>query len=142
MPKPQKDDDLRNMIGGSVRSTIQKVQRIHQLECSYASFMILFRYYLFLLYTYCASTKKQCYVVLCLLVYFLLPQRRRTIQAIGWEVRFGQKFRRYREFIRLNVRMLPLWYRYVIIYAYSTKITLLKRSIQKFKLINYLDLLK
>ena len=51
-----------------------------------------------------------------------------AIRAIGWEVRFGQQFRRYRYFISLNVRMLPLCYRYVIIYAYSTQNMLLQRS--------------
>ena len=50
-----------------------------------------------------------------------------TVRVIGCEVRFGQIFRRYREFISLYVRMLPLCYRYVIIYAYFTQIMLLKR---------------
>ena len=50
-----------------------------------------------------------------------------TIRAIGWEVRFGKKLRRYIEFINLNVCMLPLCYHYVIIYAYSTQIMLLQR---------------
>ena len=50
------------------------------------------------------------------------------ICAIGWEVLFGQQFRRYTDFISLNVRMLPLCHRYVIIYAYYTQIMLLQRS--------------
>ena len=50
------------------------------------------------------------------------------IRAIGWEVRFRQKLRSYREFISLNARMLPLWNPCVIIYAYSTQIVLLQRS--------------
>ena len=83
MSKPQKDDDLRDWMGGSVRSKIQKVQRVHQLECSYASFMISLRYYLCLLYTNYASTKKNCYVVSCLSVYFLPPQWSWTIREIG-----------------------------------------------------------
>ena len=47
MSKPGKDDDLgkdndsRDWIGGSGLSKIQKVQRVHQLECSYASIMLL-----------------------------------------------------------------------------------------------------
>ena len=40
IPKPLKDDDLRNIIGGSAQSTIQKVQRFHELEFLYASFML------------------------------------------------------------------------------------------------------
>ena len=51
MLNPQKDDYLRNWMGGLVRWTIQKLQRVHQLECLYASFMILLRYYLCLFYT-------------------------------------------------------------------------------------------
>ena len=71
MSKPGKDDDLgkdddsRNWTGGSVRSTIQKVQRVHQLECSYDLFMLLLRYHLCLFYKNYSSTKKECYVVLC-----------------------------------------------------------------------------
>ena len=51
-----------------------------------------------------------------------------TSCAIGLEVRVGQKLTSYREFIILNVSMLPLCYSYVIIYAYSTQIMLLQRS--------------
>ena len=51
-----------------------------------------------------------------------------TIRAIGWEVRFGQKFIRYGDFISLNVRMLPLCYLYVISDVYSTQIMILQRS--------------
>ena len=50
------------------------------------------------------------------------------ICAIGLEVRVGQKLRRYREFISLNFCILPLCYRYVIIYAYYTKNMLLQKS--------------
>ena len=46
MPKPQKDDDSCNRMGGSIRSTIQKLQGIHQLECSYGYFILSLRYYL------------------------------------------------------------------------------------------------
>ena len=104
--------DSRNRMGGSVRSTFQKVQRGHQLECSYASFMLSLRYYLCLFYTNYDSTKKQCYVVSCSSVYFLPPQRRGTIRAIRWEVRPGQYFRRSREFMSLNFRILLLCYHY------------------------------
>ena len=55
-----------------------------------------------------------------------------TIRVIGWEVWFGQKLRRYRDFISINVRMLTLCYHYVIIYAYSTQIMLLQRSSDEF----------
>ena len=78
MSKPGKDDDLgtyddsRGWIGGSGWSKTQKVQIVHQLECSYASIMLSLRYYLCLLYTNYASTKKQCYVVSCSSVYFYL----------------------------------------------------------------------
>ena len=46
-----------------------------------------------------------------------------------WEVWFGQQFIRYIEFISLNVRMLPLYYRYVIIYAYYKQIMILQKRI-------------
>ena len=119
--KPQKDDDLRDWMRGLVRSKIQKVQRFHQLECSYASFMLLLRYSLCLFYTNYASTEKQCYVFSFLSVYFSPTQRRRTILAIVWEVRFGHHFRRSKEFMSLNVCMLLLCYHYVIVYAVFTK---------------------
>ena len=41
MLKPRKDDNLGNRMGGSVRSTFQKVQIIHDIEFEYASFMLL-----------------------------------------------------------------------------------------------------
>ena len=50
------------------------------------------------------------------------------IREIGREVRFGQYFRRYREFMSLNFRMRILCYRYVIVYVYYTHIVLLQRS--------------
>ena len=71
-----KDDNSRNWMGGSVHSKTQKVQRVHRLECLYASFMLSLRYYLCLFYKKYASTKKQCYIVSCSSVYFLPPQRR------------------------------------------------------------------
>ena len=37
------------------------------------------------------------------------------------------KIRRYREFISFHFSMLPLCYRYIIIYAYSTQIMLIQR---------------
>ena len=102
MSKPQKYDDSRDWIGGSVRSTIQKVQGVHQLEWLYDSFMLSLRYYSYLFCTKYDSKKKQCYVVSCLSVYFLPPQRRRKSREIGWEVRFGQHLRRFRELMSLN----------------------------------------
>ena len=74
-----KDDDLYDWIGGLGWSKNQKVQRVHQIECLYASFMLSLRYYLCLFCTNYASTKKQCYVVSCSSVYFLPPQRMGTI---------------------------------------------------------------
>ena len=74
------------------------------------------------------ATKKHCYVVSCLSVYFLPPQRRRAIQAIGWEVQSSQHFRRSREFMSLNFRMLILCYHYIIDYAAFTRILLMQRS--------------
>ena len=124
MSKPQKDDDSLDWMGGSVWSTIQKVQRVHQLECLYASFMISLRYYLCLFYTNYASTKKQCYFVSCLSVYFLPSQRRRTIREIGWEVRLVHHFRKSRELMSLNFCMLLLCYHYVIVYAVFTGVML------------------
>ena len=119
---------MRNRMGGSVWSTIQKAHRINQLECLYASLMLSLRYYLCLFYTYYAYTKKKCYVVLCFSVSFIPPQRRMTIHAIGWEVRFGQHFRRYREFMSLKFLMLLLCYNYVVVYEDFTRIMLLQRS--------------
>ena len=58
-------------------------------------------------------------------------QRRMKIFAIGWEVRFSQHFRSYREFMRLNLCMLLLWYHYVIVYAYYKPIVILQRSLQR-----------
>ena len=76
MMKPRKDDDLRNRMGGLVWSTFQKVQRIHELEFLYASFLLSFRYCSCILYTDYASTKKSpkklCYVINMLLPFFVL----------------------------------------------------------------------
>ena len=116
----------------------QKVQRVHQLECSYTSIMLSLRYSFCLFYTNYASTKKRCYVVSWLSVYFLPPQRRMTIWAIGWEVRSGQHFRRFIEFISLNFRMLLLCYHYVIVYAVFTKCYALTKKLQHKKK-NYSD---
>ena len=129
MSKPQKDDDSRDWMGSSVRSTIQKVHRVHQLECSYASFMLSLRYYLCLFYTKHASTKEQCYVFHAYQYIFSPPQRRRKIRAIGWEVRFGHHFRRSRELISLNFCMLLLCYHYVIVYVVFTRVMLRQRSL-------------
>ena len=78
-----------------------------------------------------ASEKKLYYMVLWLSVSFMLPQRRKRIREIGWEVRFGQHFRRYREFTSLNFRMLLLFYHYVIVYAVFTRIMLWQRNLQR-----------
>ena len=40
MPKTLKDDDSVSRIGGLVWLTIQKVQRIHELEFLYADFLL------------------------------------------------------------------------------------------------------
>ena len=74
MLNPQKDENSRNRKGGSARSIFQKIQRIHELAFLYASFMLLLRHFLCLLYTNSASTKKLCYVVLWLLVSFIILQ--------------------------------------------------------------------
>ena len=125
MSKPRKDDNSLNWMGGSVRSTIQKVYRVHQLVCSCASFMLSLRYYLCLFCTNYASTKNQCSVVSLSSVYFLPPQIRETILAIGWEIWSGQHFRRSKEFMSLNFRMLLLFYHnifFIIHYAVFTRI--------------------
>ena len=93
--------------------------------------MLSLRYYLCLFYTNYASTKKQCYVVSCSSVYFLPPQRMRTIWAIGWEVWFCQHFRGSIKFTGSNFRMLLLWYHYVIIHAVFTRIMLWQRCPQR-----------
>ena len=51
-----KDEDSRDWIGVSGWSKNQKVQRAHQLECSYASIMLSLRYYLFLFITHLNNT--------------------------------------------------------------------------------------
>ena len=74
MPNPQKDDDPRNRTGGLVQEIFQKVQIFHELEFSYASFMLLLRYCLCVLYTDYYSTKKSpkelCYLNTILLLLF------------------------------------------------------------------------
>ena len=71
-----KEEDSQNMMGSSVRSTFQKVQRIHALEFSYASFMLSLRYRLCGFYMDYASTnnypKKMCYVNTMLLRLFII----------------------------------------------------------------------
>ena len=60
---PSKEEDyLRNRMGGSFWSTFQKVQRIHELELSYASFMLSLCYHLCVLYIDYASAKRKCHV--------------------------------------------------------------------------------
>ena len=52
-----------------------------------------------------------------------------TIHPIGGqEVRFGQYFRRYREFTSLNWCMLLLCYHYVVFIAFNTQVMRLQRS--------------
>ena len=72
----KKKEYPRNGMGGSVRSTFQKVQRIHELEFSYACFMLSLRYRLCSFNTDYASTKKSpkhlCYVNTMLLCLFML----------------------------------------------------------------------
>ena len=74
MPKPRKEDDLRNRMGGSVWSTIQKVQRIHEIGFLYAYFLLSLRYHFCGLYTDYASTlkspKKLCYVNTMIMLLF------------------------------------------------------------------------
>ena len=60
----KKEEDSRNRMGGSVWSTFQKIQIIHELEFLYASFILSLRYLLCVLYTDYDYTKKQYYVVL------------------------------------------------------------------------------
>ena len=64
--KPYKNDISCNTMGDSVHSTFQKVQRVHELEFSYASSILSLRYHLYVLYTDYYSTKKcpknLCYV--------------------------------------------------------------------------------
>ena len=76
---------------------------------------ICFHYLLCGFYKDYGSPKQWYYMVLWFSVSFILPQRRRWILEIGWEVRFGQHFRRQREFMSLNISyaslMLSLHYR-------------------------------
>ena len=120
-------------MGGSVRSTFQKYQIIDELEFLHASFMLSLHYRLCGFNEDYASAKKWYYMVLWLwfLVSFMLHQRRKRILEMRWEVRFGQHFRRYGEFISLNFCMLLLCYHYVIIYAVFTLIMLWQRSHQR-----------
>ena len=73
---PKKEEDSINMIVGSVQSTFQKVQIIHELEFLYAPFMISLRYHLCNFYTDYALTKKYpkklCYVNTIILCLFML----------------------------------------------------------------------
>ena len=126
----KKEDNLNNRMGGSVRSTFQKVQRIDELEFSYASFMLSLHYRLCGFYKEYASAKNRYYMVLWLWFSFMLPQRRKRIQEIGWDVRFGQHLRRYIELMSLNFRILCLCYHYVLVYAVFKQVILEKRSLQ------------
>ena len=114
------DDDLSNRMGGSFWSTFQKVQITNEIEFLYVSFLLSLSYYLCVLYTNYVSAGKQYCMVLCFSVSFMTPQRKKIICGIGWEVRFGQHFKRYREIMSLNFHTLLLCYHYVIIYAYYT----------------------
>ena len=71
-----KEDNQRNRMGGSVRSSFQKFQIIDELKCLYAPFMLSLRYRLCSFYKGCASTKnslnKLCYVNTMLLCFFML----------------------------------------------------------------------
>ena len=56
MPKPRKDGDSHNSwTGGSVRSLFQKVQRIHELEFLYASFMLSLLLFMLFIHRLCFS---------------------------------------------------------------------------------------
>ena len=86
-PKPRKDEDLRISNGGSVWSIFQEVQRVHELEFSYAYFfsivMLLFMLIIhklcfseeamlrgfMLLSNFYTSTNKFVTLLLCLYVY-------------------------------------------------------------------------
>ena len=74
IPEPLKDDDSPSRMGGLLRSKIQKVQIIHKLEFSYASFVLSLCYRLCGFYTDYAlkkkSSKKLCYVTTTLLCLF------------------------------------------------------------------------
>ena len=98
----KKKDNSSNRMGGSVRSTFQKVQRTDELEFLNASFMLSLHYLLCGFYKDYASEKNWYYMVLWFSVSFMLPQRRKRTRKIGWEVRFGQHFRRYKELMSLN----------------------------------------
>ena len=99
--------------------------------------MLSLRYYLCLFYKKYASTKKQCYIVSCSSVYFLPPQRRGKIRAIGWEIWYVQHFRRSREFMSLKFLyasfMLSLRYRLCGFYkGYASA----KKSLKKLCYVN------
>ena len=53
----KKGEDSRNRMGGLVRSTFQKVQRMNELEFSYASFMLSLHYRLYVFSKDYASSK-------------------------------------------------------------------------------------
>ena len=75
----KKQDNLNDRVGGSVRSTFQEVQIIHELEFSNASFMLSLHNQLCGFYKDYASAKKRCYMALLLSVSFILPQRMKRI---------------------------------------------------------------
>ena len=58
----KKENDSINRMRGTVQSTFRKVQRIHELEFFYASFMLSLHYCLCGFYTDYDSAKKQYYV--------------------------------------------------------------------------------
>ena len=71
-----KEDSLINSMGGSVRSSFQKVQRIDELKFLYASFMLSLRYRSCGFYKGYDLTKKSlkklCYVNTMLICLFML----------------------------------------------------------------------
>ena len=71
----QKGDNSSNSMGGSVRSTFQEVQRIHELQFLYASFMLSLSYRLCSFYKDYAMTKMSsknlCYNNTMLLYLFI-----------------------------------------------------------------------
>ena len=88
-------------MGGSVRSTFQKVQRMNELEFSYASFMLSLGYCLCGFYTHYASKKKRYYVggvMLLILFHTNLNKKEDPWNGMGGSVRSKfQKVQRIHE---------------------------------------------
>ena len=76
IPNRLKDDDSRNRMGGSVWSTIQKVQRIHEIGFLYAYFLLSLRYHFCGLYTdmllHWSLQRSYVTLILWLCFYFML----------------------------------------------------------------------